>query len=99
MQLKREVFPDPLGPITATVSPWAMVSPTPVRAVMPPKRSSTSRTSSRPSIAWEWFLEVGREVLVAGDLLDGAVGGLHRAHEPDGVEAVMPVGPEGDGGA
>src|SRR5512143_2546447 len=98
MQLKSEVFPEPLGPITATVSPCAMVSPTPASAVMPPKWSSTSRTSSSPSIPWKWFLEVGREVLDRGDLLHRPVGGLQRPHQPHGVEAVMPVGAEGDGG-
>src|SRR6266542_3966413 len=47
-QLKSEVFPEPLGPITARVSPSTMATPTSWRALIPPKLSETSLTSVSP---------------------------------------------------
>src|SRR5262249_45589928 len=103
MQLKSEVFPEPLGPITARVSPSASVTPTPPSAWIPPKASDRPLTSSSAPIARRRRRsppppsELRREHLVAGDRRERRVGRLLRLHQANGVQAVAAVRPPGDG--
>src|SRR5512140_1675280 len=94
MQLKSDVFPEPLGPITATVSPSEMERERPPSAVIPPKRSARSLTWRSWAAAMTGPLEVRGEVLIPRDLLHGGVLGLAGAHQPHRVLAVVPVGAE-----
>src|SRR3981189_3334622 len=91
MQLNRDVFPEPLGPITATVSPSRISRPTPASAVIPPNRRVRSLTRSSASPAIPSPLVLRREDLVAGDLLHAGIGGLPRPHHPHRVVAVMTI--------
>src|SRR5713101_2867071 len=97
MQLNKDVFPDPLGPITASVSPSRISRPTPASAVIPPNRSVRSLTRSSASSAISSPLVLRREDLVAGDLLHAGIGGLPGPHQAHRVVAVMPVRTEGEG--
>src|SRR6266852_4440285 len=86
MQLNTDVFPDPLGPITASVSPSRISRPKPASAVIPPNRRVRSLTRSSASAAIPSPLVLRREDLVAGDLLHAGIGGLpgpHQAHRVD----------------
>src|SRR3989339_1886030 len=47
MQLKRVVFPAPLGPITEKISPLFMVKPISSRALMPPKEMDRASTRKK----------------------------------------------------
>ena len=47
MALKSVVFPEPLGPITPTVSPGATATSTAARASSPPKRTVRPRVTRR----------------------------------------------------
>src|SRR3989339_1336074 len=49
MQLKRVVFPAPLGPMTEKISPLFMVKPISSRALMPPKEMDRSSTRKKAS--------------------------------------------------
>src|SRR5262249_11870113 len=96
MQLNKDVFPDPLGPITATVSPSRISRPKPASAVIPPNRRVRSLTRSSASAAIPSPLVLRREDLVAGDLLHAQVGGLPGPHQAHCVAAVMTIWTECD---
>src|SRR5260370_10906629 len=51
MVLNSVVLPAPLGPIRPTMVPSGTVKETESSATMPPKRTLTSRTSSKPPIS------------------------------------------------
>src|SRR5262249_36053042 len=101
MQLKSEVLPEPLGPITARVSPSARVTPTPPSAWIPPKASDSRLTSSSAPISPRRRRspppsELRGKDLVAGDGGERRVGRLLGLHQPDGVQAVPAVRSPGD---
>lgn len=50
-QLKKVVFPAPLGPMRPTISPLLTVRSTPRTAVSPPKRMVTPLASSTVVVA------------------------------------------------
>ena len=52
MQLRRLVFPAPLGPMMAWMSPWETLKVTPSRARTPPNRSVMSLISICTAPAW-----------------------------------------------
>src|SRR5216684_5662144 len=91
MQLNKDVFPDPLGPITASVSPSRISRPKPASAVIPPNRRVRSLTRSSASSAIPSPLVLRREDLVAGDLLHAGIGGLPGPHHAHRVVAVMTI--------
>src|SRR5262245_28145032 len=97
MQLKSEVLPEPLGPITARVSPSARVTPTPPSAWIPPKARDRPLTSSSAPISRRRRRsppppsELGGKDLVAGDGGERRVGRLLGLHQPDGVQTVPAV--------
>src|SRR2546430_779319 len=77
--LKSVVFPEPLGPITPTVSPSATTTSTPSRATSPPKRTVRPVTSSK--------LTVGAGAVRPGHAV-GGVPWVRRGYV--GAEAVRP---------
>src|SRR5260370_39082323 len=88
MQLNKDVFPDPLGPITASVSPSRISRPKPASAVIPPNRRVSSLTRSSASSAIPSPLVLRREDVGAGDLLHAGIGCLPRPHQ---ARRVVPV--------
>src|ERR1700687_4123541 len=96
MQLNRDVLPDPLGPITASVSPSRISRPKPASAVIPPNRRGRSLTRRSASSAIPSPLVLRREELIAGDLLHAGVGGLPSPHQAHRVVSVVPIRTEAD---
>src|SRR5713101_8504013 len=96
MQLNRDVLPDPLGPITANVSPSRISRSKPASAVIPPNRRVRLLTRRSASSGIPSSLVLGREDLVAGDLLHAGVGGLPGPHHPHRVVSVVAIRTEAD---